>query len=58
MKLSEAFRKSIKSYYEDDVELEIDMSPEGRKYTKEYFDRMEEVFSLTDVDPTDKKKDR
>lgn len=54
MNLSEAFRKSIKSYFEDDNTDNLSSVLETeRKYTKAYFDSVAKSFGLEDDEDED-----
>lgn len=58
MKLSDAFRKSIKAYFEGSEYENFDKAVgKERKYTKAYFDMIEEEFGLSDIKAKDEDKD-
>lgn len=63
MDLNKAFRKAVRVYFEDSSLKELEKSLDReRKYTKAYFDSIEEQFGLSSIKADDedelKKKDK
>lgn len=63
MDLNKAFRKAVRAYFEDSSLKELEKSLDReRKYTKAYFDSIEEQFGLSSIKADDedelKKKDK
>lgn len=57
MNLNEAFKRAVKAYYEDDKLSEFEsVLDKERKYTKAYFDSIENEFGLSVVESEDEKE--